>query len=813
VAVVAVLPVVFVALIMFLLIKLDTFCLKYRITKMTHLLVVESPSKCSKIQGFLGSRWKVIATMGHIRALEASVDAIGIDRNFDAKYEFSKEKAKAIAQLKECAKTADVVYLAADDDREGEAIAYSVALLLKLDIKTTARVVFREITKTAILNAVQNPGKIDMNRVNAQQARAILDMMVGFTISPLLWKFVGQGLSAGRCQTPALRLVVDKERSIQDFKVQNFWTIQGTWSALEGNFEATMVDAVEDEESANNYLENVHEDTAAIITSTDLRTTSESAPRPLITSTLQQEASALYSSQPKNTMKIAQRLYEQGYITYMRTDNPVLSEEAHTAAEAYVRTKYGEPYIGAHVKAKASKDAQEAHEAIRPTHIDMADLPVQEDWSAVDRKLYKLIWNRTIQSVMATSKGEVRDVRFKIVEDPAEFEWLATWRHTTFQGWKRVGQVVADLDEEEQETSQAAAGSWTLGASLEEGATIHWSKLVAAPKETKAPGRFTEATLVRELERRGIGRPSTFAALIGTLQEKNYIEKRDVNAKEIQIMTYHLEAVNQWPPKAIKTAKRIGAEKNKLVPSALGLSALEFCIKEFPQLFAYNFTRDMEEQLDQISQGGKDWRAVCQATWDTYKDQQRELSQKTGTQTSSTRQMMFKGGIKAVQSKKGPILMIEGATAADTIFYGWPPGVSFGGITEDVAVAHVEAQKQRAENAHLGEYEGEPMMRNKGPYGEYVACGKTCVPFLPNDTAEIIREKIRLKRDSVVHRLGPFEFRRGPYGIFMFKTDVAKKQFVNVPMAINPVSLSEEAAVKIYQTGLQMNSYRKRNKV
>ena len=778
---------------------------------MTNLLIVESPSKCSKIQGFLGSRWKVIATMGHIRALEASIDAIGIDRNFDARYEFVKEKAKAIAQLKESAKQASAVYLAADDDREGEAIAYSVAVLLKLDVKTTPRVIFREITKTAIMNAVQSPGKLNMDRVNAQQARAILDMMVGFTISPLLWKFVGQGLSAGRCQTPALRLVVEKERSIQDFKVESFWAIQGTWSAPTGTFEATMLDVVEDEESAKNYLENVHEDTTAVVTSTEIRSTTESAPKPLITSTLQQEASALYQSQPKNTMKIAQRLYEQGYITYMRTDNPVLSEEAHEAATAYVRTKYGEQFIGPHVKAKASQDAQEAHEAIRPTDMEMADLPVQEDWSAVDRKLYKLIWNRTIQSVMAPSKGEIQDVKFRIVEDPGEFPWLATWKRITFQGWKRVGQVVANLDEEED--AETPTGSWTIGASLEEGDMIHWVKLATTPKETRAPTRFTEATLVRELERKGIGRPSTFASLIDTIVEKKYVEKRDMVAKEIHITTHHIDAVNQWPPTITTTPKRVGAEKNKLTPTALGLSALEFCLKEFPHLFAYTFTRDMEEQLDEISQGGREWRSVCQATWDAYREKYEIMKQTTGTQTASARQHIFSNGIKAVQSKKGPLLLIEGATKDDTKFYGWPTGVSFASITEDVATAHVDALRRREENSQLGDYEGEPMLRKKGPYGEYVTCGKTLVPFVLNDTPEMIREKIRLKRDSVLHRLGPFEFRKGPYGVFMFKTDAVKKQFVNVPASINPVVLTEEAAVKIFQTGLQMNKFKKRMSV
>ena len=381
---------------------------------MSSLLIVESPAKCSKIQGFLGPGWKVIATMGHIRSLEEDLGAVGLDRDFEPRYTFLKDKSKAIQQIKESAKAAKQVYLASDDDREGEAISYSVAVLLGLPVETTPRIVFHEITESAITTAIQNPKRINMNRAYAQQARAILDMMVGFTISPLLWKFVGSGLSAGRCQTPALRLVQDREQEIVGFKAETSWAVQGNWVNRDGgSFEAQLTDRLEDEESASNYLENIHDDPNGKVIKAETVPTTLGAPKPLITSTLQQEASGLYGYQPKSTMRSAQHLYEKGYITYMRTDNPVISEDAKLKAEAYVRVTYGEAYIQkAPVKQLEGKkkltkntkavEPQEAHEAIRPTDLDKIDLPLNEDWSAIDRKIYKLIWSRTIQSVMGS---------------------------------------------------------------------------------------------------------------------------------------------------------------------------------------------------------------------------------------------------------------------------------------------------------------------------------------------------------------------------------------------------------------------------
>jgi DNA topoisomerase-1 len=768
---------------------------------MASLLIVESPAKCSKIQGFLGPGWKVIATFGHIRALEESIDAIGIDRDFEANYSFLKTKSNQIQQIKEHAAKATKVFLASDDDREGETISYSVATLLKLPIKTTPRIIFHEITKDAITNALRNPRTIDMNRVNAQQARAILDMLIGFTISPLLWKFIGSGLSAGRCQTPALRLVVEHHKALESFVMNTVWTIQGTWSSKEGSFDASLVESLEDEESATNYLENLSSGGTGLVHKVSLKNTQESAPSPLITSTLQQEASALYKSSPKSTMQSAQRLYEQGYITYMRTDNPNLSVQAIQEATEYVKTTYGEEFIQQKTVVKKNANAQEAHEAIRPTHIDARTLPEDEDWSAIDKKIYTLIWNRTVQSVMASSRGEVREVLFKATEDPCEFDWKAIWKRTTFQGWKQISQQIANLDEEEVEP---ILDTWTIGESLSVGSILEWTKLSGTPKESRPPPRYTEATLVRELEKKGIGRPSTFAALIGTILDKAYVETKDTPAKEVDVKLLSLVPNRSVVVSTVK--RKIGAERQKLSPTPLGLSVLEFCVREFDSLFAYEFTKKMETRLDSISEGKEEWKQLCHDTWNSYKDSYKGLKETTGQESQSTRQKLFANGIKAVQSKKGPILLIEGGEGAT--FYGFPEGYTFATITADIAMEHVERIKKTKEGSDLGVYKGFPITRQVGPFGSYILWNSIKVPWVETDTYTSICEKLSAKQESFLHTLGPFEFRRGPYGIYMFKTDIAAKnrKFVGIPSAVDPKTLTKEAAIRIYQTGLQQKA-------
>ena len=784
--------------------------------------------------------------MGHIRALEEDLDAVGLGRDFEPRFAFLKEKGKAISGLKQAASEAANIYLASDDDREGEAISYSVALLLKLDPATTPRAVFREITAGAVRAAVDAPRRIDMARVWAQQARAVLDMMVGFTISPLLWKHVGQGLSAGRCQTPALRLLCDREREIREFRAESSWRVSGAWVGPTTQFEGALVDELEDEESARNYLENIHGDAGGTVKEAATRPTTEAPPKPLITSTLQQEVSAGIGIQPKNTMRIAQRLYEAGHITYMRTDCAVLSEEARGAAEEWVRGTLGAEYVGAAAAPAAKKtaapapkkkegaaptpQAQEAHEAIRPTHFNTVDLPGDEDWNAADRRIYKLIWQRAVQSVMAPVRGEQRTIEFVADGDPAEFAWRAQWRRTLFAGWKKIGEkTVTDLDAHDDDagggglTADSAAAAWAAATVIDVGTRLKWRILEAAPHETRAPARYTEATLVRELEKKGIGRPSTFAQLVGTIMDKAYAEKRDTPAREVTVPRLRLERVGFWPPTELAEKKKVGAERQKLAPTALGVSVIEFLEREFGRLFAYEFTAQMEARLDKIAEGTEQWKALCRDTWDSYRERYEQLKRGGGIAEAAgtARERYFAGGIKAVQTKKGPLLLREAAAGTGTgtgtgtgkkgepvTFYGWPEGgVAFGSITEEQVAAHVAAREASATGEVVGRYEGAEMIKKKGPFGFYVECADVKVPWKPEDTEVTLSEKIRAKTTagSALHTLGPFEFRSGPYGVYFFKKDVVGKgrKFVGLASGVDPKALTLEAATKLFQDGLQ----------
>lgn len=754
--------------------------------------------------------------MGHIRALEEDLGAVGLDRDFEPNYRFLTEKAKAIQQLKDAARSADTIYLASDDDREGEAIAYSVALLLGLNPQTTPRAVFHEITQKAVRNAVANPRRIDMNRVNAQQARSVLDMMVGFTISPILWNYVGPALSAGRCQTPALRLVCEKEQQIQSFASSTVWKIKGQWESAKNpfGFEAQLKDELEDEESAMNFLENIHSDAGGTILEANTRQWSESPPKPLITSTLQQEASALFASNPKKTMQIAQKLYEAGHITYMRTDHAILSEEAILAASELVKHLCGEAYVQKLDAPKKKKKeepggAQEAHEAIRPTHFEVQDLPGEENWDSLDHRIYKLIWNRSVQSIMTAVKGDERVITFVADGDTGEFPWEAKWRRTTFQGWRKIGTASAQLDETEaQEHTESAQSTWIQAVSLKEGDKLKWKSLETAPQISRPPPRYNEATLVRELEKKGIGRPSTYASLVATLFEKKYAEKKDKPAQQLQFKQYRLSAVGQWPPKSETVTKSVGAEKDKMVPTALGVSCLQFCVREFPQLFAYDFTAQMESRLDKVAQGDEMWKQVCRDTWGSYKEHLEELKKKKGSAPSGNSKVReFGDGLKAVLGKKGPILLREDTAGNKdkTTFYGWPEGVGFFDLKEEEALAFLEKKQQPATTGQWGNFEGTPIAEKKGPYGMYFECGSLRVPSSPGETPETLQAKFLQKKSANSQTLGDFEIRQGPYGLYMYKkTSGGKKPvFIGLPEGLDPKTLTLEAAQRIYTNGIE----------
>jgi DNA topoisomerase-1 len=804
---------------------------------MANLVIVESPAKCQKIQGFLGAGWRVIASMGHIRALEESIDAIGLDRDFEAKYQFLKDKGKAIKQLKDAAAEATTVYLASDDDREGEAISYAVCILLKLNPKTTLRAVFHEITKKAIISAIESPRHLDMNRVNAQQSRAILDMMIGFTMSPLLWRYVAPSLSAGRCQTPALRLVVEREDQIINFKVSSSWSLTANWITSQGfKFNSRMDDELDDEDSAVNYMEIIHQTKDGTIISNDVRPWTQSAPEPLITSTLQQQASAQFSINPKDTMKIAQRLYEAGHITYMRTDKAVISEEAKAEAKQWVLEKYGEEFIAPQQEEKqeeittlkkASKKkpkvatqvtetlekdgevkAQEAHEAIRPTHMDLTVLPEGATWTAYDRKIYNLIWQRAIQSVMAPARGETCKIRTQILNDE-DFTWLSQWKHTTFEGWRCAGKI-AQIDENENENTDSNEDSkeeeWLSVLKLKPGDKVEWRNMKAEPKDTKAQGRYTEAMLVRELERYSIGRPSTFASLIATIQDKSYVETKNIPAKELIVKEYNLKP-QQWPAEHKELKKKVGAEKNKLVPTELGRSVLNFILKHFNDLFDYGFTSQMERRLDQIAEGREEWKQVLRDMWASYKDRYNDLSSKQQIKTkegeSNARVKEFSNNLKAVQSKKGPLLLIESIKKEDTQFLGWPSNVAFEDMTEELAIQFKEEVVKKKSDNKIGEWNGHPIIKKSGKFGDYLQSDSISIPYQSDEELDKTVARFEAKKNGNVKQFKDYVIRTGQYGPYIMKSSLKKPQFVSLPKGIDITKLTEKEVEVLYKTGLE----------
>jgi len=766
-----------------------------------NLVIVESPAKCGKIQGFLGPGFKVLASMGHIRHLKESLDSIGLDKDFELDFEFMREKKSTIDSLKSAARGA-TVYLAADDDREGELIAYSVCLVLGLSPQTTFRSVFHEITETAVKAAIKSPRRLDMNKVHAAQARAALDMMIGFTMSPLLWKAVGPSLSAGRCQTAALRLVCERETAIAAFESQDTWKVKGQWKGKGDPWPALLTDDLEDSDSAMAYLEIHHLEPRGKILKADTSPWSEKAPYPLITSTLQQQASSLFMSKPKQTMNSAQRLYEAGYITYMRTDKATLGHEATQAAQDYVIENYGSMYL-ATSKSRSKKSevkAQEAHEAIRPTDLSMKTLPTSEDWSAVDRKIYCLIWTRTLQSVMAQTKGEQRTISFVADGDGDDFTWKASWRRTTFDGWRLL--ALKEKSEEEKEAEQdSQEAEWAVASVLKVGDIVTWTSMTAEPHTTRAKQHYNEANLIQELESNGIGRPSTFANLISTIHDRQYIQTIDFPSHAMEVKTLTL-LPSLWPPQTCTTTRQVGGEKNRLAPTELGKRVLDYLLKHFDDLFIYNFTAQMESSLDKIAEGTEAWKMVLKSTWLSYKDRYMALKAQPGTASTERRRVL--GNLVAVIGKKGPLLLKEGKDKADTVFYGWPEGVAFEDLTEEEAATFANVAGQTKQGEVLGTYMDHPILKKSGKFGPYIVWNGNNLSYKPEDTLETIITNLKAKQDGK-KLIGAYTIQNGPYGLYMFKSAVTgpSRKFVSVPASLDLESVTEGDLNTIFQEGLK----------
>jgi len=667
-----------------------------------NLVIVESPAKAKTIEKFLGPDYQVESSFGHIADIPAKEMGIDIENNFKPKYEVSPDKKAVVKKLKDLSKKAETVWLASDEDREGEAIAWHLAEELKLKDENTKRIVFHEITKSAILKAIENPRKIDYNLVNAQQARRVLDRLVGYELSPVLWKKVRTGLSAGRVQSVSVRLIVEREKEIDAFDPQGSFSVTAEFITEKGkSFKAKLPKNFKTKEEAESFLK---QNIGAQFKVSDLETkpTKKSPAAPFTTSTLQQEASRKLYYSVGQTMMLAQRLYESGLITYMRTDSVNLSKDAMASAEAEIVKSYGVEFSKPRVYTTKAKGAQEAHEAIRPTDMSRHSVNIDRDQA----RLYDLIWKRTLASQMSDAALERTNVN--IVADKHKEHFHATGEVLLFEGFLKVYLEGHDDDEEEQEGMLPA---------LKVNEALQNNGIVATERFSRPPARYSEAALVKKLEELGIGRPSTYAPTISTIIARNYVEKGTTEGAERKYDV--LKLVGNEVKSAVQIEK-VGADKGKLVPTDIGIIVTDFLVKNFQSILDYNFTAKVEEDFDEIAAGNEDWTQMMNDFYshfhpivkDVEQNAERESGERIlGTDPKSGKPILVRLG------KFGPMAQIGDAEDEEKQFASLRPDQNIGTITLDEALTLFLLPKM------LGEFEGEEVEVNNGRFGPYVRHG------------------------------------------------------------------------------------------
>ena len=671
-----------------------------------NLLIVESPAKAKTIEGYLGKDFTVKSSYGHIRDLIKSEDAIDIAHNFEQKYEVPADKKQVVSDLKKLAKEADTVWLASDEDREGEAISWHLFETLGLKEANTRRIVFHEITKPAILRAIENPRKIDYNLVNAQQARRVLDRLVGFELSPVLWKKVKPSLSAGRVQSVAVRLIVDREREVNKFTSEAAFKIVAIFGKGKEAFKAELPERYASQEDAKKFLQDcINADFN--IKSLDTRPAKRSPAAPFTTSTLQQEASRKLGYSVSRTMQVAQKLYESGHITYMRTDSVNLSDTALNAASDEIRSAYGDKYHHQRKYKTKSAGAQEAHEAIRPTYFNHHT--IEGDGS--DKRLYELIWKRAIASQMSEAQFEKTTAKISI--STRKEELVANGEVMKFDGFLKVYLESSDEEDDNQQEGENA-----MLPPLTKGQRLALQEMSATERFSRPPARYTEASLVKKLEELGIGRPSTYAPTISTIQNRGYVVKEEREGKQRAFRVLTLKGGNIH--KEEKT-ENTGAEKGKLFPTDIGAVVNDFLVLYFKGIVDFNFTASVEKQFDEIAQGLQEWTHMIRTFYDPFhKDVESTIQ--TADKATGEREL----GAHPVSGKKvsvrigryGPFVQVgENATDAEPdkpLYASLRSGQSIETISLEDALELFKLPKK------VGEFEDKDMTVAIGKFGPYV---------------------------------------------------------------------------------------------
>lgn len=769
-----------------------------------NLVIVESPAKKKIIQGYLGKDFLVESSIGHIRDLPKKGGAIDIENNFQPTYVISEDKKKVVSELKNAVKRVDKVWLATDEDREGEAIAWHLTQVLELKEEDTKRIVFNEITKKAILHAVKNPRALNINLVNSQQARRVLDRLVGFELSPVLWKKVRRGLSAGRVQSVAVRLLVEREKEIQKFKSDSSYKIIAFFINQEGKiFKAELAKRLADYKSSLSFLEKCKK-SQFIISSLEKKEGKKSPAAPFTTSTLQQEASRKLGFSVSKTMMVAQRLYEAGQISYMRTDSVNLSDDALNAAQEQIVKLYGEKYSYKRYFTKKSKGAQEAHEAIRPSYMKNRTL----DGDSSQKRLYELIWKRTIASQMSDTKLERTIAHIDISNNEDEY-FVARGEVIIFDGFMKVyTESKDDIVEEEK----------GLLPVLQVKEVLKLDKSQATEQFSRSPARYAEASLVRKMEELGIGRPSTYAATITTIQKRGYVEKdsRDGIEKDSRIIELKQNQIKE----SIKKIQ-FGVEKSKLFPTDTGIVVNDFLVENFSKILDYGFTASVETEFDQIAEGNKVWNQMIASFYNSFHEKVEDVT--GNAERVSGERLLGKdpktdSNVYARIGPFGPMVQLgdkpESEKGLKPKFASLLKGQTIQEITLEEALNLFKLPRI------VGEFNDSDVVAAIGKYGPYLRYNGKFTSIKKSDNTdpftitidkaiELIEAKIKLDNERIISSFegDPYiQVLNGRYGPFIQITINDKKINIKIPKDRKPDSLNREECLSL------MKEQQKKNK-
>ena len=714
-----------------------------------NLVIVESPAKAKTIEKYLGVNYKVASSFGHISDLPSKNIGIDIENDFKPKYEVSSDKKTIVKNLKDLVKKSKTVWLASDEDREGEAIAWHLFRTLKLDADNTKRIVFNEITKSAITNAINNPRSINYDLVDAQQARRVLDRIVGYELSPVLWRKVKGGLSAGRVQSVAVRLIVEKEREIRNYVSTSTYKVEAVFKNSNGKeFVARLSNEFKSKDDAIDYLNSTTGSTFKV-SEIVKKPVKKSAPAPFTTSTLQQEASRKLSFPVSKTMSVAQRLYESGHITYMRTDSVNLSNLAIDEAKKQVVKNFGEAYANPKNFSTKAKGAQQAHEAVRPTNFDMSPDNVK-DYD--QKRLYQLILNRTLASQM--KPAELEKTNIKISSSNRSELFTANGEVIKFDGYLKLYQVSKDDDSAEDDG---------ILPRFNENEILNLEDLFATQKFSRPPYRYSEASLVKKLEELGIGRPSTYAPTISTVQNRGYVEKGSTEAKSRNVIKV---SISNGVISENTLSEKFGSDKGKLIPTDIGMIVTDFLKNHFEYIMDYNFTAKVEQDFDSIASGKKDWTEMMKSFYGKFhpvvEDVQQNATRESGKRVLGSHPENDKE-VSVRLGKFGPMVQIGTVDDEEKPkFASLPQDFQIESVTLDQALSLFELPRT------LGEFQGETLEANNGRYGPYIKFGKKFVSIPAGksptsisleDAIVIIEDKI--KADAPIHVYENMDVQKG----------------------------------------------------